>query len=59
MKYIHLAQFREDEEFEVDTASSVKEIKKLAAAGFQKIDEIHGIHIFRRPKRFSPQNFHR
>ena len=59
MKYIHLAQFREDDEFEVEIASTVEEIKKLVAVGFQKADEIHGIHVFKRPKRFSPQNFHR
>jgi len=52
MKYIHMVHFKDPEEFEVASATTAEEIKQLAAAGFQKVDEIHGIHIFRRPKRF-------
>jgi integrase len=51
MKYIHMLHFKDDE-FHVATATSVGDVKKLAAAGFEKIDEIQGIHVFRRPKRF-------
>jgi integrase len=51
MKYIHMLHFK-DNEFDVATATSVEDVKKLAAAGFEKIDEIQGIHVFRRPKRF-------
>ena len=51
MKYIHMLHFKADE-FDVATATSVEDVKKLAAAGFEKIDEIQGIHVFRRPKRF-------
>ena len=53
MKYIHMVHFKDDE-FDIATASTVEDVKKLAAAGFEKFDEIQGIHVFRRPKRFSP-----
>jgi hypothetical protein len=52
MKYIHMIHFKDDE-FEVATATTVEEIKELVSAGFGKVDEIQGIHIFRRPKRFA------
>jgi len=52
MKRIHVIAFKDDE-FEVVTATTVEEIKQLAAAGFQKFDEINDIDIFRRPKRFN------
>ncbi|MDI6905204.1 MAG: hypothetical protein QMD13_06940 [Candidatus Bathyarchaeia archaeon] len=52
MKYIHMLHFKNGE-FDVATATTVEEVKKIVAAGFEKIDEIKGIHIFRRPKRFS------
>jgi len=52
MKYIHMINFRDDE-FDVAAATTVEEIKQLAATGFQKFDEINDIHIFRRPKRFN------
>ncbi len=51
MKYIHIIEFKDDE-FDVATATSVEEVKQLASPGFEKIDEINGIHVFRRPKRF-------
>lgn len=50
MKYIHMINFKEDKEFEVAATTTVEEVKKLAAAGFEKVDEISGVHIFRRPK---------
>jgi len=55
MKYIHMITFKDDE-FDVATATTVEEIKKLATAGFQKFDELNGIHVFRRPKRFTYGN---
>jgi len=51
MKYIHMIEFK-DSEFEVASASSVEDIKELATLGFEKFDEVKGIHIFKRPKRF-------
>jgi len=52
MKYIHLNHF-EDSEFEVATATTIDEMKQLAAKGFEKFDEAYGIHIFRKPKEFT------
>jgi integrase len=51
MKYIGMLQFKDDD-FEVATAATVEEIKQLAQAGFQKFDELNGIHVFRKPKKF-------
>ena len=52
MKYIHMIHFKDDD-YEVATATTVEEIKQLAHAGFQKFDELNGIHVYRKPKRFS------
>jgi integrase len=52
MKYIGMLQFKDDD-FEVATATTVEEIKQMAQAGFQKFDELNGIHVFRKPKKFS------
>jgi hypothetical protein len=47
-----------DGEFEIATAATDEEIKKLGAAGFTKYDERRVgetvISYYRRPKRFSP-----
>ena len=51
IKYIHMIHFKDDE-FEVATATTVEEVKELAGAGFEKVDEMQGFHIYRRPKRF-------
>jgi len=51
MKYIGMLQFKDDD-FEVATATTIEEIKQLAQAGFQKFDELNGIHVFRKPKKF-------
>lgn len=51
MKYTQLVEFK-DSEFEVATATTVEEARKLGEAGFQKFDEFSGIHIYRKPKRF-------
>lgn len=53
MKYIGMITFKDDE-FEVATATSVEEAKKILEAGFDYIAEKNGIMLFRRPKRFSP-----
>jgi hypothetical protein len=42
-----------DDEFEVTTAITVEQAKKLGKAGFQKYDIFNGIHLYRKPKRFS------
>jgi hypothetical protein len=34
-------------------ATTVEEAQKLGAAGFEKYDEFKGIHLYRKPKRFS------
>ncbi len=52
MKYIHMVHFKDDE-LEVAAATTVEEVKELVSDGFEKSDEIHGIHIFRKPKRFA------
>ena len=52
MKYTQLVSFKDDE-FDVATATTIEEVKQLAAVGFEKFDELQGIHIYRRPKRFS------
>ena len=51
MKYTQLISFKDDE-FDVATATTVEEAKQLASLGFEKFDELQGIHIYRRPKRF-------
>ncbi len=52
MKYIGTLQFKDDD-FEVATATTIEEVKQLAQTGFQKFDELNGMHVFRRPRRFS------
>ena len=52
LKYRQLVQFKEDD-WEVATASTVEEVKQLATAGFDKVDEMNGVHIFRRPRGFN------
>ena len=51
MKYTQLIQFK-DSEYEVTTATTVEEAKKILESGFNYITEKHGIMLFRRPKRF-------
>ena len=51
MKYIHTIQFK-DEDFEIATATTEEEVKQLGQSGFVKYDEMHGIHFYRKPKRF-------
>jgi len=53
LKYTRLVQFKDDE-FDVETATTVEEAKSLLKAGFDYITEKNGIMLFRRPKRFGP-----
>jgi integrase len=52
MKYIGMIDFKDDE-FEVATATTIEEEKKLLTNGFDFIRETNGICLYRRPKRFS------
>lgn len=52
MKYIGLINFKDDQ-FEVASATTVDEAKNLLATGFTYIQEIKGIMLYRRPKRFA------
>jgi len=56
MKYIQMLNL-EDDEFEVTSATTIEEIKKLGMAGWTKYDEITvsgmQVHFYKKPKRFS------
>jgi len=52
MKYIGLIRFKADK-FEVTTATTMEEAKKVLSAGFNYVTEKSGIMLFRKPKRFS------
>ena len=56
MKYIQMLNL-EDDDFEVTSATTIEEIKKLCMAGWIKYDEmtVTGIqvHFYKKPKRFS------
>jgi len=58
MKYIQLMPNLKDGEFEIATAVTDAEIKKIGAEGYTKYDERRigetVISYYRRPKRFSP-----
>jgi len=51
MKYTQLIDFK-DSDYDVTSATTVEEAKKLGEAGFEKCDEFNGIHLYRKPKRF-------
>ena len=51
LKYTQLIEFRDDE-YNVATATTVEETKKIVAAGFDYVTELNGIKIFRKPKRY-------
>jgi integrase len=53
MKYTRLVHFKDDE-FDVETATTVEEAKELLKIGFDYITDRNGISLFRRPKRFGP-----
>jgi hypothetical protein len=38
---------------EESTATTIEEIKQLAEQGYQKLDEVDGIHVYRRPKKYN------
>ena len=50
MKYTQLIQFKGDE-YDVATATTVDEAKKVLEAGFEYVAEKNGIMLFRKPKR--------
>jgi len=52
MKYTHLIDF-EGDDYDVATATTLEEIKKVITAGFEYVTELKGIKIFRKPKRFN------
>jgi hypothetical protein len=56
MKYIQMLDL-EDDEFEVTSATTAEEIKKLGMAGWVKYDELTvsgmQVHFYKKPKRFS------
>ena len=58
MKYINMTSNFRDDEFEIATATTDEEIRKIGASGFTKYDERRigetVISYYRRPKRFSP-----
>jgi hypothetical protein len=41
-----------DDQFEVTTAISIEEAKKVLSAGFEYVTQKDGIMLFKRPKRF-------
>lgn len=51
LKYTQLIQFKDDE-YDVATATTVEETKKIVSAGFDYITEMNDIKIFRKPKRY-------
>jgi hypothetical protein len=51
LKYTQLIEFK-DSDYDVTSATTVEEAKKLGEAGFEKYDEFNGIHLYRKPKRF-------
>jgi hypothetical protein len=46
-----LGNFKDDE-YDVDTATTVEEAKKLGSSGFEYFTTMNGIQIFRKPKAF-------
>jgi len=57
MKYIQMLNLEDDDEFEVTSATTIDEIKKLGTAGWTKYDELtvngEQVHFYKKPKRFS------
>ena len=52
--YVHLAEELfskpEDQKFITRCAVNVKGCRTLAEAGFEKFDEIDGVHLYRKPR---------
>jgi hypothetical protein len=44
-------QFKDDD-YEIATATTIKEIKQLGSVGFVKYGEMNGIHFYRKPKKY-------
>ena len=49
---LYRLEFHGPPNYDVDTATTVEEIKHYAEQGFQKFDEIDGVHVCRRPKKY-------
>jgi len=56
MKYIQMLNL-EDDDFEVTSATTIEEIKKLGTAGWVKYDELtvngEQVHFYKKPEKFS------
>jgi hypothetical protein len=39
--------------YELATAITIVEIMHLVQSGFQKSDEVNGIHVYRRPRKYN------
>jgi len=50
IRYVHLFESMSNDEFHCATASNVKEATQLIENGFEKVDEIDGIHLYRKRK---------
>lgn len=51
MKYTQLIQFK-DTEYDVTSATTLEEAKKVLSACFEYVTEKNGTMLFRKPKRF-------
>jgi hypothetical protein len=56
VKYTQLVHFKDDE-FDMATATTVEEVKELAATGFDYFTTINSIQIFRKPKMFQKHRY--
>jgi len=51
-KYTHLIEF-EGDDYDVATATTLEEAKKIITAGFEYVTELKGVKLFRKPRRFN------
>jgi hypothetical protein len=51
MKYINLIDFQENE-YNIATAETLEEVKKLLTLGYDYVTDMNGEKIFRKPKLF-------
>jgi hypothetical protein len=56
MKYIQMLNLEDTGEFEVTSATTIEEIKKLGTSGWIKYDELtdncEQVHFYKKPKKF-------
>jgi hypothetical protein len=55
LKYTQLVSFRDDE-YDVATATTLKEDRELLKTGFEYVTERNGIKLYRKPKMFAKYN---